>query len=591
MEDIIDLLERCVYFSSIPKKELKYLSSYAQHIELLKNEFLYRQNDPSDFIYVLISGKLVALAKTANDKLVNIETLSPGILVGELGVLSGEPRGLTMMAETNANLIRIPNTVFGNICDKYPSVLHSIMPPILKRVQKAIQVMSGKNICKYTLVFPANLSVKTEEFYNQIQSINTNNEKILFISDSGKTFPEFLNQCSQLEDSHDLIVVLSSNYQLYNHPQLLDKVNKVCVVAHELSDVVIDETIKSQMINIEPGLKIRYEIILLHEATSKINDTMRWLKLCHFACHHHATINNVGHYHRLIRGITGSMTGLVLGGGGVRGWAHIGVIKALEEMNITIDAIGGSSVGALIAACYVKSKKYSDVRDMFEELTKIISRTTFLKEMTWPMISFFTGKHPTKALQKIFQEMKIEDLDIPYFCVSANLSTREDVMHTTGSLWEMLRASNSIPGIVPPMVLNGQLHFDGGLVNNIPTDRMRDLLGHKGKVIVSSLSSLEPDEQRYNFPPILTCTQAILKKLNLAHRDYVIPPFLDTFLGSLLMGSSLKEQQTITMADVLIKVKFERESLLFLKNMKPDHLIELGYCETLNCLKNKNVTS
>src|SRR6185503_6161421 len=215
-------------------------------------------------------------------------------------------------------------------------------------------------------------------------------------------------------------------------------------------------------------------LALLHAADAvRPRDTAAWLRQRPFRGHHHLRRGNGADVDRLGRALLGRSVGLVLGGGGARGFAHIGVIRALEEAGIPIDRIGGASMGAILAA------QYADRRD-WQRLIEL-SRRGWLeiapqKVYTLPLISLLSMVKGERMLDMWFGDTCIEDLWLPYFCVSTNLSRTELHEHTGGSLHEAVAASMTIPGLTAPRVLRGGvLLVDGGVLDNLPTDTMRRL--------------------------------------------------------------------------------------------------------------------
>lgn len=577
-DDLEAILIKSHIFSSLPKDEISLLAAVTRLIHLKENDFLYHKNDPSNFLYIVVKGKFATLIKAANDEYSNIDIIHQGEIFGELGVLSGEPRSLSVMALSKSEIISIPGEVFRSLCEHHPSILMAIMNPVLKRAYKAMQVISRNSPCQYILIFPLHDVVNMDDVIDILSKRFINHKKVYFTEETHTSITELINKYNPLEEKYEFIVILFKKFIKFNNPLLKNKIKKIYFITNDnIDEKNCQDNIQSIMDMIKI-FNIAYELIILHtKVTPVAENTKRWLNLANFSSHHHFHLGNSEDQLRFIRVISEKRIGLVLGGGGIRGWTHIGVLKALEEMKIPIDVIGGTSVGALVGACYAMTRNAQCTKDLFSKLTKIITLLTFMKEITYPLISFFNGKRATNILQEIFQQQHIEDLWIPYFCISANLSTREDVMHTSGLLWEKLRASNSLPGIVPPMVIDGQLHFDGGLVNNLPVDRMKYLLGRNCKTIASLLTNFAPDETKYAFPPVLGMMGNILYKLGLTHREYVIPPLFDTFIQSVLMGSVLNEKHTIAIADVVISMDHVSNSILFLKNLKPDQLIQSGY--------------
>jgi NTE family protein len=158
-------------------------------------------------------------------------------------------------------------------------------------------------------------------------------------------------------------------------------------------------------------------------------------------------------------------------------------------------------------------------------------------------------------------------------------------MHKTGSLWKKIRGSTAVPGVYPPLVINGHLHLDGGIVNNLPTDLMRKLSSSIGTIIAVELIHNIIEEKHYKFPPILTLSTVVLSKLHLAYKDYKYPHFVDMFLRSLLVGSTVKQTENARSADVLISPDLSGYNLLNVNKKQADELIDLGYKAALKSVK------
>jgi predicted acylesterase/phospholipase RssA len=158
--------------------------------------------------------------------------------------------------------------------------------------------------------------------------------------------------------------------------------------------------------------------------------------------------------------------GLVLGGGGARGLAHLGVLRALAETGVPIDWVGGTSSGAILAT--------AAARGMSSDVAHAQCKEYFaaLRDPTFPLLALLAGRRIRANLQRGLGTAAIEDLPIPYFCVSTNLTHAGQVVHERGSLMRAVRASISLPGVLPPVSFGDELHVDGGLVNNLPIDVM-----------------------------------------------------------------------------------------------------------------------
>ena len=185
--------------------------------------------------------------------------------------------------------------------------------------------------------------------------------------------------------------------------------------------------------------------------------------------HHYVRDNEPGDVRRLARLLAGRAVGLVLAGGGARGFAHIGVVKALREAGVPFDLIGGASMGAVVAAGVAMGWDHSELS---RRMRRAFVETNPLSDFTLPLLAVFRGKKVTQLLRDNFGDLQIEDMHPTFFCVSSNLTSGTAQIHRTGPLWKALRASVAIPGLLPPIIHEKHLLVDGGLMNNFPVDVM-----------------------------------------------------------------------------------------------------------------------
>jgi NTE family protein len=173
---------------------------------------------------------------------------------------------------------------------------------------------------------------------------------------------------------------------------------------------------------------------------------------------------------RLARLLTRRGVGLVLSGGGARGFAHLGVIRALREARVPIDFIGGSSIGSIIAAGVAVGWSDEEMRMRYR---RSFVDTNPVNDYTFPFVAFTRGRKVSRLLEREYGDVCIEDLPQPFFCVSANLTTGRALEHRDGRLSEALRASVAIPGVMPPVYRGEDVLVDGAAINNLPVDLMQ----------------------------------------------------------------------------------------------------------------------
>ncbi|CAG7997102.1 unnamed protein product [Penicillium salamii] len=183
-----------------------------------------------------------------------------------------------------------------------------------------------------------------------------------------------------------------------------------------------------------------------------------------------------GDFHRLARRLCGKSVGLVLGGGGARGIAQVGVIKALEEAGIPIDIIGGTSIGSFIGALYARD---ADVVPMYGRAKKFSGRMgsmwRFALDLTYPTVSYTTGHEFNRGIFKTFGDSQIEDFWLEFYCNTTNISRSRIEYHSSGYVWRYVRASMSLAGLIPPICDEGSMLLDGGYIDNLTVAHMKSL--------------------------------------------------------------------------------------------------------------------
>ena len=290
-------------------------------------------------------------------------------------------------------------------------------------------------------------------------------------------------------------------------------------------------------------------------------------------------------YDRLLRFFRGEAVGVVLSGGGARGWFHVGALRALQEARVPIDAIGGASSGALAGACYATDpSSYERYYQKVFDICMTLSSHMALHNLILPVVSIFNAKRTTESLVRAFGDLDMEDLHTPFFCVSCNLNQAREAVWQRGKLWEAVRSCVAIPVLISPMVSEGDLHFDGGLVNNLPVDVMRRILPPPGIVIAVDVTDTAIDENRYHFPSTFGFVDSLLTFFKRARsRHYSVPSFTETILKALMVGGTDRVTKNRTQADFLIRTDLSATGMTDIR--RGIGLAETGYPETRRLLE------
>jgi NTE family protein len=290
-------------------------------------------------------------------------------------------------------------------------------------------------------------------------------------------------------------------------------------------------------------------LVLLHPRRKDIAGTARWLRGRDVAMHHHVALDTPHDVERLFRFINGTALGFIACGGGALCAAHVGLYKALIESGLEFDIMGGTSAGAAMVGAFAMGKHPDDIdrgtHDIF-----ITNRA--MQRYTWPRYSLLDHRHYDQHLGHYFSGINIEDLWIPYFAVSTNLSSNELHHHRRGDLFSAIRASGSIPVLLPPVyTAEGEMLVDGCLLDNVPVRTMQELKSGPNVVVSFHLPELERFDVDYDSLP----SRAELVRMSLTPmgRKKLPPaPSLTTVLMRSLMANRHDFNRQIKPGDLLM---------------------------------------
>ncbi len=214
-------------------------------------------------------------------------------------------------------------------------------------------------------------------------------------------------------------------------------------------------------------------LLLLHSGADIVaGAAARWGEVFEgIAQVHHIRHLSRGDIERVARLLARRSAGLVLSGGGARAFAAIGLIRALRECGFHVDRVGGTSMGAIVAAGVAREWDNDAMRAHFHDA---FVKHKPLSDWTFPLVALLRGERASRLFMQHFGKGDISDLALPFFCVSADLTSGMARIHRDGPLWRALRAASSIPGLLPPVLHDGHVLVDGGIINDLPVDVMYD---------------------------------------------------------------------------------------------------------------------
>jgi len=229
---------------------------------------------------------------------------------------------------------------------------------------------------------------------------------------------------------------------------------------------------------------------------------------------------------RIARRLGNVSVGLVLGGGGARAYAHLGVLKVLQEEGIPIDIIAGTSMGAFLGALYIQGYRIEEILDISREAWKKLNSPL---SWTLPRIAFIKGKRIQHLVHDIFGDTLIEDLPLPFFCVAGDLVSGQEVVLGNGKLYKAILATGALPGFFEPVSLKNMYLVDGGVVNNVPGD----VLKKQGIDMVIAVD-VTP-EREVHLMPERHVSERIVPERKLFHRLLQLVRLLKSRYGTVLL--------------------------------------------------------
>jgi len=475
-------------FGALPVPERTAVLQAFEWVDLPGGAFLCRQGDVGDSLYVLISGRLKVMENAETDAMQTLAEIPQGETVGEMSLITGEPRVAHVLAMRDCVLARLSKSRFEQLSGTYPHLMQTLSRKVIQRlrdtqVNKKVR-RKVTNIC----LLPISPGLPVTNFAMELMSSLKAYGSGIFLD--SHLVDGWLGQQGHAQtprDNSKLYRALTSWLEEREHEY------RFVVYAPDLSDTEwtrrclrqADEILLLADPESPPDLHA-FEKMFLHgplrmaaadqvlvfwhpEGTERPHDTRAWTSKRMVRTHHHIRKDNRPDMDRLARMISGHAIGLVLSGGAAKGFAHIGAYRAMESLGIPVDVVGGTSIGAVMGALIARGWDSQMLREQCREVFKKSPTRDF---NFFPRVSIFKGKTLEALLHAHFEGHTLEDCWLNYYCISCNLSKTQPVVHDHGPLEQVLRASISIPGIFPPALLNGDLHVDGGVFNNLPVDVM-----------------------------------------------------------------------------------------------------------------------
>jgi len=480
----IDCLRACAALADIDAESLDRLATAAVQFSLPAGNTLFESGTTSDGIYLVIAGRIgVKIAGTDGWT----AQLRSGELLGELSWLMNAPHSAQLVATRDSELLWLSKALLDDIAARSPRFALAIARLCAQRLYRSTRGSDNAPRARVFTIVPNSPDVDAVSFAASLVTELNRIGRAEFVWDV-RASSHTVGWFNHIEENNDYVVYLADASSSGWTRQCVRQADLLLLAAN------VRDTPRpwaEALLTIAGKSASPVELVLLHGDGFAYGHTTRWLESTSASAHHHVV--DSADMARLTRLITHRGVGLVLSGGGARGFGHLGVIRALREAQVPIDYVGGASIGAIIAAGAALGWDDAEMRLRYR---RSFVDTNPVNDYTFPFVALTRGGKVTRLLRREFGEVLIEDTRLPYFCVSANLTTSRAVEHRRGPLWQALRASVAIPGVMPPVLTGDAVLVDGAAINNLPVDLMK--LHAPGVVIASDVGADRPFTADYD---------------------------------------------------------------------------------------------
>lgn len=491
----LNVLATIDFLRGLPRAELEAISRQTARLSLVRGDVLIHQGEPSDRLFIVLSGRLLVHVAGRDEP---VSEISAGQPVGEIGFFAGGPRTATVTAARDTLVLALDRPAFERIALASPKIYESILGFLARRLAATTAMMPAKAAMAHgraIAIVAAGGGTLAPAFVTRLARLMAQGQRSLLVTRQmierrfpGKSFDDsgIGHWLDRRESDHELIIFIADSTASAWSRRALVQADQVLVVGEGTAQPVSELEAFAFAIH---GPRQR-RLVLLHRARSGwVQGTSAWLAGRDVLMHHHVCLQDDADLQALLRFVTGRARGFVAAGGGALGSAHIGLFKAFSERGVDFDIFGGTSIGAAILAGFAMllapEALDAAVHDVF------VSNRGFRKP-TWPRYALLDHLAFDAALQHHYRGIDIEDLWKPFFALATDLSQNEPVVLRQGPLWQAVRASTALPGVLPPMFPgDGRMLVDGGVSENIPLRAMQKLKSGPNLVVHFGLAANE----------------------------------------------------------------------------------------------------
>lgn len=453
-----DSLADIPFFAALAEDERHVAASRAATVCVRAGDWLFREGDHAHSLYVVTLGRLEVVGGEPPGRL---RVLGPGATVGELALLTDSPRSASVRALRDSELLEIDEDTLDWMLASGPSFGRSITRQLATTIQESRAVVPPSSPRPGTIALVGlERDVQPQPLAEELRTALARRHSVGLLSpgaDLGddEEWPAALDRA---ERSCEQVLLVGDAAGSDWSRFCVRQADRVLVLARGPVPAGTED----------PEIR---GCDLVFEAEGDRRDLVAWAASVDAWKVHCLDAGRAGAVERLAASLAGDSVGIVLSGGGARGFAHVGVIEGLIEAGIRPARVGGTSIGAFVGALYASGATPDEIHATMVE--EFVDRNP-LGDYALPLVALVRGGRGRALVERVFGGERIEVLDRDYFCVSCDLIRARRVVHRRGRLALAVGASMALPGIVPPVPHGESLLVDGGTLDNLPVEEMRD---------------------------------------------------------------------------------------------------------------------
>ncbi|HEX7001851.1 MAG TPA: cyclic nucleotide-binding and patatin-like phospholipase domain-containing protein [Trueperaceae bacterium] len=557
--------------------EIAALQAAALWRDVGRGDVLYRVGDAVDYVYLVVSGRFEVREERGDLG----RRVGRGGVLGEAAVTGQAVRTHEAVATRDSHVVALP----ADLAAGSPRFVASVAADLLQRLNRAapptpagaggVALLPVTDKAPITQLAGA-LAQRFAEWgptvtlSSRLVDERFGRAGVAQVDEFGEMAGPLTLWLDQQVRSHESVVLVCDTADTPWRRRCLRLADTVLLVASADGGPEVGATDGSTSVDThgEP------QLVLVHPDDTQLpRGTARWLETYDVSAHHHVRLGDSKDLDRLARRLAGRATGVALSGGGARGYVHIGLFRALEENDVPVDVVYGTSMGALIGGIYALTREASAgyrLAERFGDRRQLMDRTI-------PLVALTRSRKVTQTMRSLYgDDTRIEDLWIPFCCVSASLTNAELRVHDRGLMWRAIRASTAIPGIFTPILDEGgeEVLVDGGVMNNLPVDLLRAFMG-AGTVIASNAYGGKSDGKPMSFGDDVSGWAALRSKLLPFGRRIRAPSLLGTLMRATSLASKSLLDEAAHYADLV--VTYPSSEVTSLEFDSYAETIEVGY--------------